>query len=136
MANGTPLVTDLVRDRAYQRELLALMSSLTVEGPDGRLREAKSDAQAFDAIVRFRRRHGLPILDTDPLHYVIGLHRAIIRHRALVTRARKAPPDDDAMRARSLINYSEHWLIRRGYGCDVDTEFNPQPEPAKTEGGE
>ena len=116
MANGAPImVTDLVKDGAYQEELVTLMRSLTVEGPDGRLRAAKTDAEAFDAIVRFRRRHGLQLLDCDPLYYVIGLHRARIRHTAMTP---------------AEVSWSEHWLIRQEHGTDVDTEFNPKPEKA------
>ncbi len=124
---ATP-IADLVRDRAYQAELIALMQSLTCEGADGAVRAGLTDAQAFDAIVTFRRRHGLPLFDVDPLYYLIGLHRAIIRHAHFMRAAEKIPPDADAMRARGIINYSEHWLIRQGYGTDVDTEFNPQPD--------
>lgn len=118
--NGTPRqVVDLVLHSAYQEELIRLMRSLTTEVIDGgeaRLKEALTDAQAFDAIVKFRRAHGLPVLECDQLYYVIGLHRARIRHSAMTL---------------AEVNYSEHWLIRRGYGCAVDTEFNPKPETAK-----
>lgn len=117
MANGTLIrPVDLVRDRAYQEELVTLMRSLTVEGPDGSLRAAKTDAQAFDAIVKFRRRHGLALLECDPSYYVIAMHRARIRHPAMTP---------------AEVNWSEHWLIRQEHGCAVDTEFNPKPEKAK-----
>lgn len=132
MANGVPPITDLVRHRSYQDDLLALMTSLTEEGPAGAMRAAKTDSEAFDAIVAFRRRWRMAVLDDDPncqpLYYVAGLHRAIIRHRYFVAAARGVGPD--ALKARGIINYSEHWLIRQGYGTDVDTEFNPKPLPA------
>jgi hypothetical protein len=136
MANGHRLVrpADLVRHAAYQRDLLTLMTSLTEEGPDGRLREAKDDKAAFDAIVKFRRAYGLKVLDDDPncqpLFYVIAMHRAIIRHPHFTKLAQAEPVTADVMKARAIINYSEHWLIRRGESCDVDTEFNPKPEKA------
>jgi hypothetical protein len=131
-ANGRSFIDirALVRHRAFQKELLTLMASLTEEGWDGRVRAAKSDAAAFAAIVAFRRRHGLRILDCDPSYYLAGLHRAIIRHPHFVDRAEKMPPDEDAMRARGIINYSEHWLVRHGLNCDVDSEFNPAPAKA------
>jgi hypothetical protein len=128
MANGHVPVVDLVRHAAYQGELTRLMQCFTEEGPDGVVRAAMTDAQAFDVIVAFRRRHGLVLLECDPLYYVIAMHRAIIRHPAFVRDAERIPPDHDAMKARGIINYSEHWLIRGGHGCDVDTEFNPKPE--------
>jgi hypothetical protein len=158
MANGYAAsgITDLVARAAYQRELAALMQSLTEEGPDGAVRAAKSDAQAWDAIIAFRRAHVMPLLTdeqaadaarkmkpgevVDPrLVYLVGLHRAIIRHPAFVRAAEKIPPDADAMKARGVINYSEHWLIRQGFGCDVDTQFNPKPQnptPAPPHKGE
>lgn len=117
MANGTIIrPVDLVRHRAYQEELIRLMRSLTmevIEGGEKRLKAAMTDAKAFSAIVVFRRRHGMPIVECDPAYYLIGLHRARIRHR---------------MMTPAEVNYSEHWLIRQGHRCDVDTEFNPKPE--------
>jgi hypothetical protein len=117
MANGTLIrPVDLVAHRAYQEQLVRLMRSLTAETIDGgevRLKAAMTDTAAFDAIVKFRRAHGLQIVDCDPLYYVAGLHRARIRHPAMT---------------RAEVNWSEHWLIRRGLRCEVDTEFNPKPE--------
>ena len=55
------------------------------------------------------------------------LEALVCAHRA----AEKIPPDQDAMKARGIINYSEHWLIRGGHGTDVDTEFNPKPPEQK-----
>jgi hypothetical protein len=114
MSNGTHVAAvDLVRHGAYQAELVRLMRSLTRETADGRVVAAMTDAQAFDAIVKFRRAHGLVLLDCDPLYYVIALHRARIRHKAMTP---------------AEVNWSEHWLIRQDKGTDVDTEFNPKPE--------
>jgi len=129
MANGhgLPLIQNLIRERAYQQELVELMCSLTQEDANGRVTAAKTAPAAIDAIIAFRRKHGLAILDCDPAFYLIAMHRAIIRHPKLKERADKMPPDEDAMRARGVINWSEHWLIRNGYGTDVDTEFNPKP---------
>lgn len=124
-------IFDLVRDRAYQRELLELMASLTQEGSDGAVRAAKTDPEAFSDIIKFRRKHGLKIIEAPPEYYLAGLHRAIIRHPHFTEAAEVFPPTPDAMRARGVINYSEHWLIRQGYGCGVDDEFNPKPDDAK-----
>jgi hypothetical protein len=135
MANGHILATDLVRHAAYQRELLVLIHSLTEEGPDGIVRAALKRPLELDACIAFRRCHGLLVdPNVDPLIYLVGIHRATIRHPVLMRAAEKIPPDADAMRARGIINYSEHWLIRRGLGTDVDTEFNPAPLKRATPG--
>jgi hypothetical protein len=51
MANGyaSTAITALVARAAYQRELVALMYSLTEEGPDGVVRAAKSIEQLREA---------------------------------------------------------------------------------------
>lgn len=127
MANGHAVVTDLVRHRAYQRELLALLYSLTNEDANGNVTAACDDRIATAKAVLFRVRHGL-LVDTsvDPIVYLIGLHRALIRHKTIVAKSLKGD-----MEARGKINYSEHWLIRNGHRCDVDTLFNPKPEEKK-----
>lgn len=107
---------DLVRHAEYQRELVALMHALTeevIEGGEKRLKQRYSDATAMALAIFFRRRHGLPVDEhVDPMIYLVGLHRARIRHRAM---------------SAAEVNWSEHWLIRNEFGCDVDALYNPRP---------
>jgi hypothetical protein len=125
--HGVENIQNLIKDRAYQRELLELLCSLTAEKIDGgetRLVAAIDDREAARRAIAFRRKHGLLVdPNADDLIYVIGLHQALIRHRALT----RASAEGD-MLARARINYSEHWLIRQGKGTDVDKLFNPKPE--------
>jgi len=118
---------DLVRHAAYQTELLRLMYALTNEDANGNITAAFDERTATSMAVLFRRRHGLLIDDAiDPIVYLIGIHRALIRHKTL--QARSADGD---MTARGKINYSEHWLIRNGHRCAVDELFNPKPEQSR-----